>query len=74
MLKSKRDALPILTALVLIAPELTPRDILAAGDPIIASPKCSDGRHFQCPGFWWKIQDHIALTCFCWCHERTKPH
>ncbi len=33
------------------------------------SPKCRDGRHFQCESFWWVEQDKIALTCRCWCHQ-----
>ncbi len=33
------------------------------------SPKCADGRHFQCARWWWVMKDKIALTCFCWCHE-----
>ena len=32
------------------------------------SPLCQDGRHFQCPRWWWVMQDKVALTCECWCH------
>jgi len=33
------------------------------------SPRCQDGRHFQCARWWWVMKDKIALTCFCRCHE-----
>ena len=33
------------------------------------SPKCADGRHFQCAGWWWVTKDKIAITCQCPCHE-----
>lgn len=32
------------------------------------SPKCQDGRHFQCSGWWWVTKDKIAVTCQCACH------
>lgn len=33
------------------------------------SPKCADGRHFQCAGWWWVTKDKIAITCQCSCHQ-----
>lgn len=33
------------------------------------SPLCEDDRHFQCSGWWWVIEDKVALTCTCWCHR-----